>query len=66
MEVSCQLQAPAALIPGEIAPDTHWIENWVGLRAGLDAVEKTMLPLPETPAVQRVARRNTDWAIQLL
>jgi hypothetical protein len=25
---------------GERAPDTHWIEGWVGPRAGPDPVEK--------------------------
>jgi hypothetical protein len=25
--------------PGEIAPGTHWVEGWVGPRAGLDAME---------------------------
>jgi hypothetical protein len=25
-------------IPGERAPDTHWIGGWVDLRVGLDAV----------------------------
>jgi hypothetical protein len=42
MEVSGQLQAPAALISG-----THWIGEWVGPIAGMDAVEKKrILPLP--------------------
>jgi hypothetical protein len=35
MEVSGQLQVPAALIP-----DAHWIGGWVGPRTGLDAVVK--------------------------
>jgi len=26
--------------PGVRAPGTHWLGNWVGPRAGLDAVEK--------------------------
>jgi hypothetical protein len=30
----------SALRPGEIPPGTHWIGDWVGPRAGLDAVEK--------------------------
>jgi hypothetical protein len=33
--------------PEEIGPGTHWIEGWVGLRAGLDVVEKRkFLSLP--------------------
>jgi len=37
MEVSGQLHAPAALYEGK-APRNHWIEGWVGPRAGLDTV----------------------------
>jgi hypothetical protein len=33
------------LCPREIAPGTHWIGGWVGLRAGLDAVGKINLLL---------------------
>jgi hypothetical protein len=29
-------------ITGEKVPDTHWIGNWVGPRAGLDAVGETI------------------------
>jgi hypothetical protein len=35
-----QILAPAASTSGERAPGTHWVEGWVGPRAGLDAVEK--------------------------
>jgi hypothetical protein len=38
--VSGQLQATAALPPGERAPGTHWIGGRVGPSAGLDDVEK--------------------------
>jgi hypothetical protein len=35
-------------IPGERAPGTHWIGDWVGLRASLGTVEKRkFLTLPE-------------------
>jgi hypothetical protein len=40
MEVTGQFHTPSALLPGERAPDTHWIRGWVGPRAGLDDVEK--------------------------
>jgi hypothetical protein len=40
MEVSGQLHAPAALLPGERSLSIRWIEGWVGPRAGLDDVEK--------------------------
>jgi hypothetical protein len=40
LEESGQLHAIAALPPGEIAPDTDWIEGWLGTRAGLDVVER--------------------------
>jgi hypothetical protein len=31
---------PGLFTPGERAPGTHWIGSWVGLRAGLDDMEK--------------------------
>jgi hypothetical protein len=30
---------PGRFTSGEIAPSTHWAEEWVGPRAGLDAVK---------------------------
>jgi hypothetical protein len=40
MEMSGQLHAPAALLPGK-SPWYQWIGgSWVGPRAGLDAVVK--------------------------
>jgi hypothetical protein len=65
MEVSDQPRAPAALSPGERAPDIHWIGGWVGLRAVLHAVVKRKIPSPRreskpgTPLVQPVAQRYT-------
>jgi hypothetical protein len=45
--MSGQLQAQAALPPGERAPGNHWIGGWVGPRAGLDDVKKRkFLTLP--------------------
>jgi hypothetical protein len=36
-----------SFIPRENIPGTYWIGDWVGPRAGLDAVEKRkILPLP--------------------
>jgi hypothetical protein len=44
---------PGRFNPWEIAPGTHWIGDWVGLRSGLDAVEKRKIfPL----------LRNEPWA----
>jgi len=40
MEVSGQLHAPAALPTGKDPLVTHWIEGWMGPRAGLEAVVK--------------------------
>jgi hypothetical protein len=37
MEVSGHLHTPAALPPCK-SPSTHWIEGWVGPRAGLGAI----------------------------
>jgi hypothetical protein len=39
MEKSGQLHTPATIYPKERAPGTHWIEGWVGPRAGVDGVE---------------------------
>jgi hypothetical protein len=69
MEMSGQFHAPAALHPGKRAPGTHWIGDWVGPRAVLDAVVKRKISSPRwetnprTPIVQPVAQRYTDWAI---
>jgi hypothetical protein len=58
--------ATRPLYPKERAPDTHWIGDWVGPRAVLDAVVKRKIrsPLresnPRTPIVQPVALRYTD------
>jgi hypothetical protein len=53
---------PRCFTPGEIAPRTHWIGDWVGPRAGLDDVEKrkflTIMDSNSDPsAVQPVANR---------
>lgn len=42
MEVSGQLHALAALPPGN-NPDTHWIGVWVGPKASLDVLQKSLL-----------------------
>jgi hypothetical protein len=39
LQVSGQFQAPGCITPGERAPAAHWIEGWLGLRAGLDDKE---------------------------
>jgi hypothetical protein len=44
--VSGQLHASAALPPRKKTPGTHSTGDWVDPRAGLDAVEKTLLSLP--------------------
>jgi hypothetical protein len=47
---------PGRFTPGERAPGIHWIGGWVGPRAGLDDVEKTLdiigtgTPTPGRPA----------------
>jgi hypothetical protein len=46
MEVSCELHASAALSMDKEPPGTYWIEDWVGLRAGLGIMKKKFLPLP--------------------
>jgi hypothetical protein len=58
---------PCRFTPGERAPGTHWIGGWVGLRSGLDAVEKRkFLPYRDSNSdpsvIQPVASRYTDCA----
>jgi hypothetical protein len=36
--------APFPLPPGSRAPSTHWIGDWVGLTADLDAVAMSEIP----------------------
>jgi hypothetical protein len=35
---------PRPLYPRGKRPGTHWIGDWVGPRAGLNAMEKSLLP----------------------
>jgi hypothetical protein len=46
MELSGQLNALAALPPGETAPCTYWIGGWVDPRAGLNDVDKRKISCP--------------------
>jgi len=41
-----QLYAPSRFTPRERAPSTHWIGDWVVLRADLDAVVKREIGPP--------------------
>jgi hypothetical protein len=57
MEVSGQIHDPAALIPEETALSIHCLEGWVGPRASLDTVEKSLAPVgKQAPAFEPVAR----------
>jgi hypothetical protein len=40
MRVSGQRHTPAEIYPHERTPGMHWIEGWVGLRAGLDTEDR--------------------------
>jgi hypothetical protein len=43
----CSASRPEHFTPGERVPGTRWIGGWVGLRAGLDYMEKIkLLTLP--------------------
>jgi hypothetical protein len=67
MEVSGQLQALAALTPGESVPGTQWTKDWVGPRASLNALKKKISwhAGNRTPVVQAVAHRYTCSVIQV-
>jgi hypothetical protein len=57
----------SASYPGRFTPGTHGIGGWLGPRAGLNSVDmrKTFCSAGErTPAVQPVARRYIDWAME--
>jgi hypothetical protein len=43
MEVKDHHHSPAALPPGKVPSDTHWIGGWVGSRAGLDAKDRRQI-----------------------
>jgi hypothetical protein len=63
MGVTGQRHAPAALYPRERTPGTHWIGDWVGLRAGLDTEAKGKSfasSRDRTPVVQSVVRHYID------
>jgi len=45
MEAGIQLSAPTALTLGG-KPDTHWLEGCLGLRGGLDFLEKRKIFAP--------------------
>jgi hypothetical protein len=40
VETECSATRPGRFTPGERAPSTHWMGGWLGLRTGLDDVEK--------------------------
>jgi hypothetical protein len=65
--MSGQLHTLAALPPGERAPGTHWIGGSVGLRDGLDVVEKriflTLLGLELRP-LGRPARSQSLYRLR--
>jgi hypothetical protein len=65
MEMSCQLQAPAALPHGERDPGTHLTGGWVGPRADLDDMEnRQILPCRESnpgrPAPNPLLYKQSD------
>jgi hypothetical protein len=42
----CSASQRGRFTPRERASGTHWIEDWVGLKAGLDAVVRKKVPSP--------------------
>jgi len=56
---------PRPFYPGEKAPGTHWMDGWMGPRAGLDtAVAKRKIPVGmRIPVIQSTASSYDDLAI---
>jgi hypothetical protein len=48
----------SASLPGRFTPGTHWIGGWVGSRAGLDAVNKTVACIK--PISRQIKRLETN------
>jgi hypothetical protein len=46
MKVSGSPSVYRLFTPGDAAPGTQWIGDWVGPRAGLDAVENRKITFP--------------------
>lgn len=44
--MSGQFHALATLLPEEVAPGTHYREDWAAPRAGLDVIEKRNISFP--------------------
>jgi hypothetical protein len=64
--MSCQLHAPASLPPGKQPPGTHWIGGWVGLRVGLEDMEKRKfltIPGVELQPLGRPARSQSLYRL---
>jgi hypothetical protein len=60
---------PGRFTPGERAPGTHWIGNWVDIRAGLDDLKKRkFLTLPglELRPLGRLARSQSLYRLRYL
>jgi hypothetical protein len=51
---------------GKRAPGSHWTGNCVGLRPGLDPVDKSFAPARDrNPAINPFACRYTDWTLKI-
>jgi hypothetical protein len=56
---------PRPLYPGETSSGVHWIGGLVGLRVGLDTVQKRNISCPcreSNPGLQSIACRYTDYS----
>jgi hypothetical protein len=63
----CSPSRPGRFTPGETAPGTHWIGDWVDPRPGLDDMEKRLfltLPGIETRPLGRPARRQSLYRVR--
>jgi hypothetical protein len=61
-----KLQAPAALHTHTHPPGTHWLQDWLGLRTGLDFVAERKITAParyRRPHVQHIASNFPDRTV---
>jgi hypothetical protein len=65
MGVSGQLHAPAALLPRERSPGTHWIGGWVGSRTEIEYAAVDLIHLTKNRVMKFWAPVSGEFLGQL-